>query len=84
LSHGLYLLYDDYQQTPNQSLAVAGIKLNEDKCGFSKVCVKFLGHIIDEDCIRADPEKIATVQSQKYINSPEWIKDAREKHESAG
>jgi len=44
-------------------LAAAGIKLNGDKCDFSQECVKFLGHVVDGDGIRADPEKITAVRS---------------------
>jgi len=45
-----------------QRLAAAGIKLNGDKCKFSQECVKFLGHVVDGDGIRADPEKITAVR----------------------
>ena len=38
----------------------AGLTLNE-KCEFSQSQVKFLGHIIDADGIRPDPEKVAAI-----------------------
>jgi len=46
-----------------QRFAAAGIKLNGDKCEFSQECVKFLGHVVDGDGIRAHPEKITAVRS---------------------
>ncbi|KAL5490740.1 hypothetical protein EMCRGX_G015917 [Ephydatia muelleri] len=33
----------------------AGVTLNKDKCNFSKSQVQFLGHVIDQTGIRADP-----------------------------
>nr|KAG5700576.1 hypothetical protein BaRGS_015372 [Batillaria attramentaria] len=42
-------------------LQSGGLTLNE-KCEFSKTSVKFLGHIIDENGIRPDPEKVAAIQ----------------------
>ena len=35
----------------------AGATLNPQKCEFSQTTLKFLGHIIDSEGIRADPEK---------------------------
>ena len=39
----------------------AGATLNPDKCEFSRKTLKFLGHILDEDGIRADPEKTTAI-----------------------
>ncbi|KAL5463805.1 hypothetical protein EMCRGX_G032740 [Ephydatia muelleri] len=41
----------------------AGVTLNKDKCKFSMSQVSFLGHIIDETGIQADPEKTAAIQN---------------------
>ncbi len=35
----------------------AGVTLNSTKCAFRKTQLKFLGHIVDQDGIRADPDK---------------------------
>ena len=43
----------------------AGATLNPDKCEFRKKQLKFLGHIIDENGIRADPEKISAIVEMK-------------------
>ena len=40
----------------------AGVTLNKEKCEFRKRQVKFLGHLIDAEGIRADPEKTAALQ----------------------
>ena len=38
-----------------------GMTLNSDKCEFSKTEVKFLGHIIDQNEVRADPLKTEAI-----------------------
>ena len=40
-----------------QRIKAAGMTLNSDKCEVSKSQLKFLGHIIDETGVRADPAK---------------------------
>ena len=44
-----------------QRIQYAGVTLNPDKCKFSKDQLKFLGHIIDKDGVRADPAKVQVV-----------------------
>ncbi|XP_048586619.1 uncharacterized protein K02A2.6-like [Nematostella vectensis] len=44
-----------------QRLKDAGVTLNE-KCEFSKQRMKFLGHVISEDGVEADPEKTKAIQ----------------------
>ena len=41
-----------------QRIQSAGVTLDLDKCEFSKDQLKFLGHIINKDGVRADPAKI--------------------------
>ena len=43
----------------------AGATLNAQKCEFSKTTLKILGHIIDKEGIRADPDKTAAVRGMK-------------------
>lgn len=45
-----------------EQIEKAGVTLNKDKCEFWKRQVKFLGHLIDAEGIRADPEKTAAFQ----------------------
>ena len=42
-----------------------GVTLNPEKCEFSKSSVRFLGHCIDKDGVRADPEKTAAICSMQ-------------------
>ena len=43
-------------------LQAAGITLNKEKCLFSCTEVEFLGHLINEDGIQADPEKTSAIR----------------------
>jgi len=42
-------------------IEAAGATLNSQKCEFGKRSLKFLGHLIDETGIRADPDKTTAV-----------------------
>ena len=42
-------------------IEAAGVTLNSEKCEFAKSQVKFLGHVIDREGIRADPEKVSAI-----------------------
>ena len=44
-----------------ERLGTAGVTLNPDKCEFFKSKLTFLGHLIDENGIRPDPEKITAI-----------------------
>ena len=48
-----------------ERLEAAGVTLNKEKCSFSKPQVKFLGHIVDENGISADPEKMDAIRDMK-------------------
>ena len=39
-----------------QRIHSAGVTLNQNKCEFKQKQLKFLGHLIDEKGIRADPD----------------------------
>ena len=45
-----------------EKLAEANLGLNLGKCSFAKQQVKYLGHIIGEGQIKADPSKVAAVE----------------------
>ena len=53
-------------------LQEAYITLNTKKCLFSQRSVKFLGHVIDEHGIRADPDKTVAIQD---MDTPKSITD---------
>ena len=55
-------------------LEKAGATLNKEKCEFRKQSIKFLGHIIDQDGIRADPEKTSAISN---MEQPQFVSDLR-------
>ena len=50
-------------------LSSAGITLNSRKCEFCKTSLAFLGHIINQRGITADPNKTAAIQQMKTPKS---------------
>ena len=40
----------------------AGLTLNSSKCKFTRRSITFLGHVIDEKCISADPQKLLALK----------------------
>ena len=55
-----------------QRLEKCGVTLNSEKCEFSVRSVKFVGHIIGEDGISADPLKVkAIIEMDKPSNITE-------------
>ena len=52
----------------------AGVTLNKEKCEFRKRQVNFLGHLIDAEGIRADPEKTKALQE---MPTPKTISELR-------
>ena len=57
-----------------QRLEKANVTLNSSKCEFEKTTVKFLGHIIDSQGIRADPEKTEAISR---MDTPTSVTDLR-------
>lgn len=53
--------HDERLDAVLQRIDKAGMTLNLDKCEFSKLEVKFLGHVISAKGIEADPEKIKAI-----------------------
>ena len=47
----------------------AGVTLNPQKCEFSKDRLKFLGHVIDPEGIRADPDKTDAIVKMRPSTS---------------
>ena len=48
-----------------QQIEKAGVTLNLQKCKFLQPRIKFLGHVIDKEGIRADPEKTTAISNMK-------------------
>ena len=53
--------HDKQLEAVLQQIEAAGMTLNSDKCEVSKTQLKFLGHIIDQSGIRADPAKTEAI-----------------------
>uniref|UniRef100_A0A3B3I0W1 Gypsy retrotransposon integrase-like protein 1 n=1 Tax=Oryzias latipes TaxID=8090 RepID=A0A3B3I0W1_ORYLA len=51
-----------------------GLKLSIDKCIFFQTSVKYLGHIVSQDGVRTDPEKISALTSWPV---PKTLKELR-------
>jgi len=51
-----------------------GVTLNRDKCEFGMTEVKFLGHIVSQDGIHPDPEKVSAINQMK---TPQNVSDLR-------
>jgi len=63
------LVFADNEEEHNQRVRAVlqrflekGMTLNTDKCEFSKSSLKFLGHIVSEQGIKADPDKVKAVR----------------------
>ena len=52
----------------------AGVTLNRDKCSFGQRQIKFLGHVITQQGISADPDKIKAMTEMKV---PKTVTDLR-------
>lgn len=57
--------HDQRLITTLERTKAAGVTLNKDKCMFSVNSVKFLGHIVNKEGIRADPEKTSAILNMK-------------------
>ncbi|KAF7659395.1 hypothetical protein LDENG_00298790 [Lucifuga dentata] len=55
------VLHDLRLRAVLQRLEKAGVTLKTEKCEFSKTSVKFLGQIIEQTGVRADPDKVRAV-----------------------
>ena len=59
---------DEHDQRLKQvmeKLESAGVTLNVDKCEFSQDTLKFLGHVVDKNCIIINPEKIRAISDME-------------------
>jgi len=50
-------------KTVLEKLYKAGITLNAEKCEFNKSNITFLGHVINQEGIHADPKKVAAIKA---------------------
>ena len=57
-----------------QRLQENNLRLNEDKCEFSKTEIKFYGHIFSSSGIRPDPLKVEAIQTRSPPKNPSEVK----------
>lgn len=61
-------------RTVFKRLRDAGLKLNPDKCHFCKSELKYLGHMVNQNGIATDPEKVKAIES---FPTPHNVKSLR-------
>ena len=57
-----------------ERLEAVGATLNREKCAFKQSSVKFLGHLVGGDGVRADPEKTSAIRE---METPQSVSDLR-------
>ena len=57
-----------------ERLESVGVTLNRETCAFRQSSVKFLGHLIGQDGVRADPEKTSAIRD---METPQSVSDLR-------
>ncbi|XP_067620077.1 uncharacterized protein [Eurosta solidaginis] len=57
-----------------QRLRGANLKINPEKCEFFKKSLKYLGHVVSEEGIHTDPDKIAAI---KELTPPNNLRELR-------
>ena len=57
-----------------QRLQGAGLKFKPSKCSFFQKTVQFLGHVISEEGIQTDPERIAVVRDWPVPTTPKQMR----------
>ena len=62
-------------RTVFEHLARAGLKLKPKKCHFARSEIRYLGHIVSRDGVKADPEKLRAITSYP---TPRDVKELRQ------
>ena len=55
--------HDQWLITVLRKLSEAGLTLNKEKCIFNATSIKFLGKLVDNTGMKADPDKIRHIQA---------------------
>ena len=53
--------HDERLRQVLQRLSDLGMTLNSEKCMFAQTSIKFLGHMIDGDSIKPDPDQVKAI-----------------------
>ena len=59
--------HDERLTAALRRIKTAGATLNPSKCQFRKSQLKFLGHLLDQDGIRADPDKTSAIAEMRPL-----------------
>lgn len=54
-------IYDQHLNKALKIIELTGLILNECNCKFRQDRIRFLGHVIDKEGVRPDPEKVASI-----------------------
>ncbi|KAI2647390.1 Transposon Tf2-8 polyprotein [Labeo rohita] len=66
--------HDNHLKRVLERMESVGLKLNKDKCVFRKAELSFLGHVVDAQDVRADPEKVRAISD---LHEPNNINELR-------
>ena len=66
--------HDQRLMTVLRKIRDAGLTLNKDKCQFNTTSIKFLGQVVDQEGVKADPTK---VQAVLELKPPTTVKELR-------
>ena len=58
-----------------EKLRKANLKLNPEKCHFAQNSIKYLGHVVSENGIETDPDKVAAIEK---IPPPRNVREVRQ------
>ena len=57
-----------------EKICSAGVTLNREKCLFGQDSLKFLGHVVNQNGISADPDKVTAI---KQMEAPKNVSALR-------
>ena len=57
--------HDERLKAALNRIQSAGVTLNPEKCEFRKSQLKFLGHVVNQHVIQADPDKVSAILQMK-------------------
>ena len=62
-------MHEERLEMVMKSFQKAGVTLNAEKCEFSRPSIRFLGHIVNENGCRSDPEKVKAITEMETPKS---------------
>ncbi len=68
--------HDNHLKRVLERMESVGLKLNKDKCVFRKTELSFLGHVVDAQGVRADPDKVRAISDLQEPNNVNELRRA--------